>query len=33
MSQKLDLNYPYGTFWRGIVRWSREGEIQMEPGW
>lgn len=30
MSQKLDLNYPYGTFWRGIVRWSREGEIDLK---
>ena len=30
MSQKLDLNYPYGKFWRGIVRWSRDGEIDLK---
>ena len=30
MSQKLDLSYPYGKFWRGIVRWSREGEIDLK---
>ena len=29
MSQKLDLSYPYGKFWRGIVRWSRNGEIDL----
>ena len=30
MSQKLDLSYPYGKFWRGIVRWSRDGEIDLK---
>lgn len=30
MSQKLDLNYPYGTFRQGIVRWSQEGEIDLK---
>ena len=30
MSQKLDLNYPYGKFWRGIVRWSRDGKIDLK---
>ena len=30
MSQKLDLNYPYGKFWRGIVRWSQDGKIDLK---
>mgnify|MGYP001774436614 CR=1 FL=1 len=30
MSQKPDLSYPYGTFWRGVVRWSQEGEIDLK---
>ena len=27
---ELNLNYSYGTFWRGIVSWSREGEIDLK---
>ncbi len=33
MSQKLDLNYPYGTFRRGIVRWSREEILSITSRW
>ena len=30
MKDKLNLNYPYSTFYPGILRWSRDGEIDLD---
>ena len=30
MKDKLNLNYPYNKFYPGILRWSRDGEIDLD---
>ena len=30
MKDKLNLSYPYSTFYPGILRWSRNGEIDLD---
>lgn len=30
MKDKLNLSYPYNTFYPGILRWSRDGEIDLD---
>lgn len=30
MKDKLNLNYPYNTFYPGLLRWSRDGEIDLD---
>ena len=30
MKDKLNLSYPYSTFYPGILRWSRDGEIDLD---
>lgn len=30
MKDKLNLNYPYNTFYPGLLRWSHDGEIDLD---